>query len=117
MASFLVCSVAGTISFLIGLPVMTILSAGKNLSIPSYATHILFAFLPRILLVSPAYPFCSWISVGIPRLSAAQSRGALAYPPTPIAMSGLKSFRIFLAILTLLTTLNGRARLLRVSLR
>ena len=73
------------------------------------------AFFPRILLVSPAKPFCSWIRVGMPSLVAAQRRGALAYPPTPMAMSGLNSLMTFFAMLTLFITLNGRAKLERVS--
>ena len=73
------------------------------------------AFLPRILFVRPAKPFCSWIRVGTPSLPAAHRRGALAYPPTPMAMSGLNSLMIFLAMLTLLMTLNGRAKFESVS--
>ena len=68
------------------------------------------ARFPSILLASPAKLFCSWISVGMPRLDAAHSRGALAYPPTPMAMSGRKLPSTFPAILTLFSTLNGRAR-------
>ena len=104
-------------SFLIGLPVRTILSAGKNLSIPSYAVHIRLALFPRILFASPAKLFCSCIRVGIPLQDAIQSRGALAYPPTPIAMSGLNESITLPAITILFSSLNGRARLDRASLR
>ena len=61
-----------------GFPLITILSAGKNFSMPSYATQIFEAFFPRILFVSPAKPFCSWMREGIPILVAAINRGALA---------------------------------------
>ena len=36
------------------------------------------AFLPKILLVTPAYEFCSWISVGMPARCAARITGPLA---------------------------------------
>lgn len=72
---------------------MIILSAGKNFSIPSYATQILHAFCASNLFVTPA-KFCSCIKVGTPIMPATFNVGPLAYPPTPTATCGLNSFRI-----------------------
>ena len=78
-----------------GLPVMMILSAGKKRSMPSYATQIFAALLRRILLVTPAKPFCSCSRIGIPIFDACHIAAPEAYPPTPTPTSGRKSLMIF----------------------
>ena len=56
----------------------------------------------RILFVTPAYEFCSCMSVGMPMLAAIFSVGPLAYPPTPTATCGANSLMTFLAMRWLL---------------
>ena len=84
---------------------------------PSYATQILRAFFPNILFVKPAYEFCSCNNVGTFAFSAALSKGPLAYPPTPIAISGLNFFTILRAIAALLSSIKGNFKFLNVSFR
>ena len=100
-----------------GLPVKTIFSRGKTFSNPSYATQMTRARWERIRLVSPAKPFCSWMRVGTPASEAANSTGALAYPPVPMTTSGRNRRTMLRARHRLEITLKGTARFDRESER
>ena len=61
----------------------------------SKPTKTLVAFLANIFTALPGYALLSCIIHGILYLCAAKSTGPQIYPPVPITISGLNSFKIF----------------------
>ena len=100
-----------------GLPVWTIFSAGNQRSSPGKPAHTQSTCRASSRLVMPGNPFCSWMTVGMPALAAAQRSGPLANPPTPTATSGLNRRTIRRLIHSERRSLNGNNRFRAESLR
>src|SRR5581483_1596429 len=76
-------------SFLIGLPVSTVLFAGKNLREFSKEIQIFFAKKEAILLDKPAPNVCSYMTTGILIILPTRIIGIDIYPPNERISWGL----------------------------